>query len=358
MQAAILRESGADLVIEEFELPPLEANEVRVKIMASGVCHSDLSYKDGLFGDLAPAVLGHEGAGIVEEVGSAVDLVRPGQRVILAWQAPCRTCTQCLAGQVALCTAGAFQEVMRSPRVIIGGERIAAMNGLGTFATHVVVPQVMAIPFGDEHSFEVAALVGCAVMTGVGAAIYSARVRPGDTVAVVGCGGVGLSAIQGARLAGARRIIAIDRLQDKLDTSLKHGATHAINSAGVKERILELTDGVGVDHALDCVGVPGTLRTAYDVARTGGNVVAVGIGPLAEPLPFTLADLMSGKTLKFSRYGDADARRDFPRILELNASGSLSLDSLVGDRIPLSSVNDALRAVATGEAVRTVIVFD
>lgn len=359
MKAAILREAGVDLSIESFELPALNANEVRVRVVASGVCHSDLSHARGLFGKNTPVILGHEGAGVVEEVGASVTLVEPGQRVILAWQAPCRTCPQCLAGQAALCTGSVFEKAVRSPRAQVDGALVPAMNGLGTFATHTIVPEEMVIPFADEHSFEVAALVGCAVMTGVGAVINTAKVKPGDTVAVVGCGGVGLSAIQGARLAGARRIIAIDRREDKRTLSLQHGATDTVDAEDAKLQVSELTGGVGVDHAFDCVGIPATIRSAYDIARIGGTVTIVGIGPMTEPLPLVFADLlMGGKTLRFSRYGDADARRDFPKLLDLNARGLLDLDMLIGKRIPLSGVNEALSAVASGESVRTVIMLD
>lgn len=358
MRAAVLEEAGRPLVIREVELPELGPTDVAVRMVASGVCHSDVSYADGLFGKPIPAILGHEGAGVVTDVGSGVSLVAVGDHVICAWQTACRACAQCLAGQPELCTQPLLGRL--PARVLLDGQPVAAMNGLGTFAEAVVLPESCLVRIEDRFSLDVAALVGCAVMTGVGASINTAQVRPGETVAVFGCGGVGLSAIQGARLGGARQIIAVDQHRSKADLGRSNGATDVLVSGedDVSASIARLTNGVGVDHALDCVGVPATVRAAYLAARPGGSVTVVGIGPLDEPLPLTIGDLLSSKRLKYSRYGGADVQRDFARLLRLNELDRLDLDGLVEKHIALEDVNDALDALRAGSGLRAIIRFD
>jgi S-(hydroxymethyl)glutathione dehydrogenase/alcohol dehydrogenase len=355
MRAAVLREVGQPLSIETITLADPGPHEALVTLQASGVCHSDYSIMHGSLPSPLPVVLGHEGAGVVTAIGPQTTRVRPGDHVILAWQSPCDNCPQCLAGQHELCAAPATADF--ASRVTIAGQPISVMTALGTFAEAIVTHENCLIPYSERYQPEVAALVGCAVMTGVGAVVNTAALRPGETAAVVGCGGVGLSAIQGARLAGASRIIAIDRVPEKLELARANGATDAVLSDGAVEQVFGITSGVGVDHGFDCVGISSTMRTAWDVVRTGGSCTLVGIGPIDLPLPFVLGDLMSSKTLKFSMYGGANARRDFTRLLALHDLGRLDLSALIGERIGLDGVNDAMDQLTDGRAARSVIVY-
>ena len=355
MRAAVLREVGKPLSIETVDLADPGPHEVLVTMLASGVCHSDYSLMHGTLPSPVPAILGHEGAGVVTAVGPDTTLVKPGDHVVLAWQAPCDNCPQCLAGQHELCSTPATSGF--AGRATIDSEPVSMMMALGTFAEATVTHEKCLVPYPERYPAEIAALVGCAVMTGVGAVVNTAGLRPGETVAVVGCGGVGLSVIQGARLAGASRIIAIDRVPEKLQVARANGATDAIAVEDAREQVLELTGGVGVDHAFDCVGISSTMRAAWDVVRRGGHCILVGIGPIDQPLPFVLGDLMSSKTLKFSLYGGANARRDFPRLLALNELGRLDLNALISERIGLDGINDAMERLTDGRAARSVIVY-
>jgi S-(hydroxymethyl)glutathione dehydrogenase/alcohol dehydrogenase len=356
MRGAVLREINKPLELEEITLDAPEPNYVRVKMAHSGVCHSDLSLQTGVIPVPVPQILGHEGSGIVEEVGPDVTLVQPGDHVILAWQAPCRSCAVCLVGRPEACVNSIRANVKFLTRV--NGEPMRRMNAIGTFSDAAVIHEQLLVPIDKSYSLEIAALVGCAVTTGVGAVINTAQVRAGETVTVVGAGGVGLSAIQGARLAGARKIIVVDRLQNKLDIAKQHGATDTVLAdENAANHVREITDGLGTDHSVDCVGLPATIRTAFDAARPAGYVTVVGIGPVGEAVPLTIADLMTTKRVQFSMYGGADTRRDFPRLLDLDATGKLDLSQLIAHRITLDDVNDALEGLREASEVRSVIAF-
>jgi S-(hydroxymethyl)glutathione dehydrogenase/alcohol dehydrogenase len=358
MRGAVMRAANTPLTIEDVELVPPGPGQVRVRIAASGVCHSDLSLIDGSMPQPVPAVLGHEGAGVVSEVGPGVTTPAVGDHVILSWIAPCRSCAMCLRGQPTLCDRG-MEHAFAGPYGTANGDPVVAGLGTATFAEETVVPAAAAIVIPSDFPLELASLVGCGVVTGVGAVVNTARVAPGDTVAVVGCGGVGLAAIQGARLSGASRIIAIDRIPAKLDMARDNGATDVVDasSGDAVAAVRELTGG-GTDHAVEVVGSSATISQAYAMARRGGALTIVGAGTFDDVVSFPVLGLMvDSKRVQGSVYGGADPARDFPRMLALHEAGQLELDRLVTRRITLDDVNDAFRAMTAGEVARSVIVF-
>ncbi len=360
MKAAVLYEPGAALSVEEVELGGLGPLQVRVQIAASGVCRSDLSVQQGAIPQELPVVLGHEGAGVVVAVGAEVTTVAPGDHVIVSWVAPCRRCFYCLRGHVELCEHG-LDHAFAGPYGTCGGGPVHGGFGTATFAEETLVPEAAVVTIDPSFPLEVAALIGCGVVTGVGAVVNSARVQPGATVAVIGCGGVGLAAIQGARLAGAAKVIAIDRVARKLAMARDHGATHVVD-AGTGEPVAavqELTGGRGVDDAFEVVGLASTIQQAYAMARRGGTVTVVGAGGFDDMVSIPAMQLMvDAKTIRGCVYGSTDPRRDFPLMIELQQAGALDLDRLVTRRIALDEVNDAFEAMEAGEVARSVIVFD
>jgi S-(hydroxymethyl)glutathione dehydrogenase/alcohol dehydrogenase len=358
MRAAILRNTGdTDLEVrDDIELRPIGPGEVRVRITHSGVCHSDLSAMNGTIPQPPPAVLGHEGAGIVEAVGEGVTTVVPGDHAIIAWSPPCGKCKYCvdfkqpqLCFNVMMTMGGQFRQ---------GDEVIGAMAGAGTFAEFTQVPEAAVVKIADDIPLEVAALVGCGVMTGAGAAINTAKVTPGSSVIVYGAGGVGISAIQGARIAGAAEILAVDMNPQKLDEAKAFGATHACMPDDVDAMKVAITGGDGFDFALECIGKPVTMRAAYDQTRRGGTTVIVGVGRMDEMVSFSAFELFfNEKTLVGSYYGGTDVRADFHRLLRLYKAGKLDLDRMITRRIKIDEINDAMRAMERGEVVRQVIEF-
>ena len=360
MRAAVLRQSGKPLAIEDVELLPVGPGAVRVRLAASGVCHSDLSLQTGDIPQAVPAVLGHEGAGIVIETGEGVDAVSPGDHVVLSWVVPCRGCFFCLAGRAELCEHG-IDHAFAGPYGTAGGDPVMCGLGTGTFAEETVVPAGAAIRIDSAFPLDLAALVGCAVVTGVGAVINAAAVRPGETVAVVGCGGVGLAAIQGARLSGASAIIAVDRVPAKLDMARANGATHVVDASATEPvgAVREITSGRGADHALEVVGLSSTITQAYGMARRGGTVTVVGAGGFTDMVALPAMNLMvDAKRLQGTVYGGTDPARDIPRMIELASTGALDLRQLVTRQIRLDEINDAFRAMLAGEVARSLIVFD
>jgi S-(hydroxymethyl)glutathione dehydrogenase/alcohol dehydrogenase len=360
VRAAVLREVGAPFVVEDITLEPVGPGDVRVRMGASGVCHSDLSVQNGTLPFLFPTVLGHEGAGVVVEVGPAVTRVAVGDHVVLTWMPPCRACFWCLAGQPMLCTTG-MAESIGGPYASVDGAKLIRGLGTATFAEETLVPERQVVPIDAAAPLDLAALVGCALSTGIGAVWHTARVEPGSTVAVIGCGGVGLSVIQGARLAGASTIVAVDPLRTKLDAARRMGATDVVDSsqedavAGVQAR----TGGRGVDYAFEVVGRASTIRTAFDAARRGGTAVLVGAGSTADEVTFSAFELFVGaKTLIGCVYGSTDPDRDFPLFVDLVSRGAVDAEGMVSRRIGLDDINDAFRAMEAGEVVRSVIVFD
>jgi S-(hydroxymethyl)glutathione dehydrogenase/alcohol dehydrogenase len=359
MKGAVLRAVNEPLTIEDVELAPPGPGRVRVRIAASGVCHSDLSLVDGTMPQPMPAVLGHEGAGIVTEVGPGVETPHVGDHVILSWIAPCRVCEACRRGQPTLCETG-MQHAFAGPYGTANGEPVMPGLGTATFAQETVVPASAAIVIDPAFPLELGALVGCGVVTGVGAVVNTAQVRPGETVAVLGCGGVGLAAIQGARLSGASRIVAVDRVASKLDMARDNGATDVVDASSTDAvaAVRDLTGG-GADHAVEVVGSSATISAAYAMARRGGAVTIVGAGRFDDAVSFGVLGLMvDAKRIQGSVYGATDPARDFPRMVALQQAGQLDLERLVTRRIALDEVNDAFRAMTAGEVARSVIVFE
>lgn len=360
VRAAVLHEVGAPLVVEEIELAPVGPRDVRVRIGASGVCHSDLSVQQGSIPFMFPTVLGHEGAGVVVEVGEDVTRVTPGDHVVLTWMPPCRGCFYCLAGQPMLCERGLAESLGR-PYATVGGVKLVRGLGTATFATEGLVPDMSVVPVDHSVPIELAALVGCALSTGIGAVWRTAQVPPGSTVAVVGCGGVGLSVIQGAKLAGASTIVALDKLASKLELAKSFGATDVVDSssedpvAAVRAR----TGGRGADYGFEVVGKAESIRTAFESTRRGGTTVLVGAGSPAEQVSFNAFELfVDSKTIMGCVYGSTDPDRDFPVLADLVGSGRIDAGAMVSRRIGLEDVNEAFRAMAAGEVARSVITFD
>jgi S-(hydroxymethyl)glutathione dehydrogenase/alcohol dehydrogenase len=357
-RAAVLRDTAAPLDLVDVDLDPTGPDQVRVRLAATGVCHSDLSIVRGGLRHPLPAVPGHEGAGVVTEVGSAVTSVKPGDHVILNWTPACGACFFCARAEPWLCERAAT-DALAAPYATLGGERVHPVLGAGAFAEETLVLERAVVPIPRDVPFEVAALVGCAVTTGFGAVVNTARVQRGDTVVVIGCGGVGLSIVQGARYAGASRIVAVDLGEAKRDLARDLGATDVVDGNGDFEAaVRELTEGRGADHAFEAIGRAATIRTAYRVTRRGGTVVVVGAGRHDDKVSFSALELFfQARSLVGCVYGSADPARDFPRILALYASGDLDLDRLITKRIGLDGVNDALAAMEAGEGARTVVVF-
>ncbi|HUY63692.1 MAG TPA: Zn-dependent alcohol dehydrogenase [Acidimicrobiales bacterium] len=358
-RAAVLREPGGAMVVEEIELARPGPHDVRVRMVASGVCHSDLSVQNGSIPFMFPTVLGHEGAGVVEEVGPAVTRVVPGDHVVLTWMPPCRRCFWCLAGQPMLCANG-LAESLGGEYATVGGTPLVRGLGTATFAEQTLVPEGEVVPIDRSVPLVTAALVGCALSTGVGAVWHTAQVPPAASVAVVGCGGVGLSVVQGARLAGAGPIVAVDPVPAKRDMALAFGATHAVDAAGdVVEGVRQATAGRGADFVFEVVGRAATIRSAFASARRGGTVVLVGAGSPSEQVCFNAMELfVDAKTLKGCVYGSTDADRDFPVLVELVRNGALDAAGLVTRRIGLDDVHEAFEAMEAGTVARSVIVFD
>ena len=356
--AVVLATGDTKAQIRDVEVLGPDAGEVKVRVRATGVCHSDIHAMDGTLPQPAPCVLGHEGAGDVIEVGPGVTSVAPGDRVIVSWVPPCGDCKQCLGGQPHLCLTLTIT-AMGNPRFRLDGEPCFGLAGTGTFSEELVLPYQAVVRIPDDVPYEIGALIGCAVMTGVGSSINVADIRAGSSVAVIGCGGVGIGVIQGARVAAAAEIVAIDTVPRKLEWAREFGATHAVTPDEVEALKGELTGGEGFDYVLEVVGSSATIRQAYDLTRRGGTTVVVGVGKMTDAVEFNAFELFfMDKTLKGSVYGGADVRRDFDRVLRLWRAGHLDLERMISSRIGLDDVNDAFDAMRAGEVIRQVILFD
>jgi S-(hydroxymethyl)mycothiol dehydrogenase len=358
-RGVIARIPGAPAEVEEFTIDEPGPDEVLVRILASGVCHTDLGVKSGTYGTEGfPFLLGHEGAGIIEAVGPGVITPRVGDHVILAWRAPCGACRFCQAGQPNLCAASLnAQKRMRDT----AGTTLNPVLGIGTFCTHTLVHAKQAIPVAAGLPPGQMSLIGCGVMTGVGAALYSAGVRPGTSAAVFGCGGVGDSVIQGARLAGATTIIAVDIDPRKLEWAKQFGATHTINARedDPVARIKELTGGNGVNYSFEAVGRPETLEQALFCRDLAGTCVLIGVPGPGPTLTLPLQRFFDlGGSLRVSWYGDCLPTRDFPLLATWYSQGKLKLDEVVTRTISLDETEEAFAAMERGETLRSVIVFE
>jgi S-(hydroxymethyl)glutathione dehydrogenase/alcohol dehydrogenase len=361
VKAAVLYNFGEPLKVESLDLRAPSADEVVVKLGASGVCHSDLSVQQAKLPFPPPVVLGHEGAGTVEEVGKDVRHLKPGDHVVLSWVENCGRCHFCVAGHAHLCDA-MMASMMSGGELVFqkDGVQIARMAGVASFAERTVVRGNAAIKIPDDIPFDRACLVGCGVMTGVGAAVNTAKVQPGDTVAVFGCGGVGLNVIQGAVLCGASRVIAVDLSPAKLELAKTFGATDVVNGkdGNAPDQIRSLTGGLGVDFAFEVIGVPAVITEAYFSLKRGGKVIVVGVPPMGEmvQIPGQMIALEE-KSIVGSLYGSANMKRDMPRLIELYQRKKLKLDELVSKRIKLEDVNAAFADMEKGAVARSVIVF-
>jgi S-(hydroxymethyl)mycothiol dehydrogenase len=352
----ITRTPGQPAEVEEFLVDPPGPNEALVRVLASGVCHTDLSAKNGVFGtDYFPFLLGHEGCGIVERVGEGVVNVAPGDKVILAWRAPDGHCRFCRAGQPHLCAAS----LNAQPRMrTMDGIQLTPVLGIGTFCTHTVVHAAQCIPIHPDLPPEQMSLIGCGVMTGVGAALYSADVQPGTSVAVFGCGGVGDSVIMGAKLAGATTIIGVDIDPQKLEWAKGFGATHVVDArdGDPVAKIKELTGGFGVNASFEAVGRAETIAQAIWSRDLAGTCVIIGVASRDAKLELPVAQFFDlGGALRVSWYGDCLPTRDFPMLATWYEQGKLDLDGVVTRVIPLEETDEAFHAMERGETLRSVI---
>ena len=357
MKAAVLYDINTSLQIERIALPNIENDQVRVRLVASGDCHSDWHVVKGEWPFIPiPIILGHEGAGVVEEIGSEVNNIKVGDHVILSWKRNCGLCEMCQVGYPNLCDVKADQR--GQPHLLNSGRQMDKFNGLGTFSTETILPQDVVIPIDKEIPLPQAALVGCGVVTGVGAVLNTAKVQPGKSVAVFGCGGVGLNVIQGAMIAGAEPIIAIDILNNKLELGKQFGATHTINSSQVDPvmAIQDLTEGQGVHYAFEAVGlISDPFKQSILCTRKRGITVYVGHAPVNTPVDFDARILFSEKMVIGSHYGTCRPRVDFPRLLGLYKTDKLKLDELVTRVYPLEQINQAFTALGAGEVARSVL---
>ena len=364
VKAAVLYETKQPLVVEEVELDDPKAGEVLVKIGAAGICRSDRHFMHGDARINLPAVLGHEGAGTVAGVGPDVTSVKPGDQVILSFVPACGLCKSCLEGHSNLCdnhmATGPFM-YDGTCRLHKGGLQIHHMGKVACFAEYAVVPETGCIPVDTPIPMDKAAMIGCCVPTGVGAVIFSAKVQPGSTVAVVGCGGVGLNVIMGAKLVNAAKIIAVDIRESQLEFAMKFGATHSVNASDRDPvaQVKELTDGKGADYTFEVFGSADTIKAAYDMCGKRGTVTVVGIAPVGDEASINAVDLVRfEKTLRGTYYGSARSRTDMPTMVDLYLSGKLNLDDLVVRHYSLDQINEAYDDMDKGEVGRGAIVFD
>ncbi len=366
IEAALVTAVKEPIRVERLSLDPPRAGEVLVRVAACGVCHSDYHLLSGATRHPLPVVPGHEGAGVVEAVGEGVTSVRPGDHVVLNWAPNCGRCYYCLRSKPNLCEtfvgplwAGVMLD--GTPRLSWQGQPVFHYSGLSAFAEHTVVPEASCVVIRRDVPLAVAALVGCAVTTGVGAVLYTAQVQPGDRVVVLGCGGIGLSILLGAQLAGAQQIIAVDRSARKLQYAQSLGATDLIQAgeADLVDAVKRATDGRGADVSFEAVGVSALQTACVEMTRPGGKAVLVGLTAMGSETVFSGATLVrQEKQVLGSYYGTANTNRDFPLILDLYMAGKLNLGALVSQTYPLSQINQAFDVMLAGETARGVIVFE
>jgi S-(hydroxymethyl)glutathione dehydrogenase / alcohol dehydrogenase len=363
IQAAVFRRPQEPLTVETVELDEPEPREVLIQTVATGVCHSDLHVVDGLsrFDLSEPIVLGHEAAGVVESVGDEVAAVQPGDHVVVCLSGFCGACEQCLTGHPNLCTAGfVARRSSGRPRLSQDGRRVQQFLNLATYAERMLVHENSLVKVEPDLPLDRVALISCGVLTGLGAALRTSGLEAGQTMAVFGCGGVGLSIIQGARIGGARQIIAVDMFDTKLEMALKVGATHIVNTqaGSAVQAVRDLTKGAGVDHAFEAVGNAALVRQAIESLAIRGTATIVGVLPPNAMIEFPWMAIRPECKVQTSRMGSNRFRVDIPRYLELYRQGRLLLDEMVTVRGRLPDVNEAFRAMKAGEVARTVLTFD
>lgn len=359
MKAAICYEFGQPLVIEDVLLDPPQTNEVRVKLAACAICHSDILYMDGGWGGDLPAVYGHEAAGVVSEVGLNVTLTKVGDPVVVTLIRSCGRCFYCDKGEPQLCEAS-FRLDAQTPLHTHSGQPLVHAMRTAAFAEEVVVHESQVVPIPNEMPMESAALIACGVITGYGAVVNTANIPTGSSVVVIGTGGVGLNSVQGAALSGATPLIAIDLLDNKLDSAETFGATHTINPTkeNAIERVKALTEGRGADYVFVTVGSEKAIAQGLEMIRRAGTLVLVGMPASGVKMTIEAANFAAdGQRVIGSKMGSANLRVDVPKLLQLYQNGRLKLDELVTKCYPLEQINEAVAAVKRGEALRNVIVF-
>ena len=361
MKAAVLVEPNKPLVIEDLMISKPGPHEVLIRTAACGLCHSDLHFIEGAYPHPLPAVPGHEAAGIVEAVGSEVRTVKPGDAVVTCLSAYCGQCEFCVTGRMSLCLGGDTRRAPGAPARLSrsDGSAVNQMLNLSAFAEQMLIHEHACVKINPDMPLDRAAIIGCAVTTGAGTIFNACKVTPGETVVVVGCGGVGLATINAAKIAGAGRIIAADPIPEKRALAMKLGATDVIDATaeGAAATIIEMTTG-GVDHAIEAVGRPASAQLAVNVLRRGGTATILGMMPLAEKVGLSAMDLLSGKKLQGAIMGGNRFPVDIPRLVDFYIRGLLDLDSIIAERIPLSAINDGFDKMKKGDSARSVIVFD
>ena len=361
MRAALLRQVPGKLEIDEVEVSSPGPHEVLVRTAAAGLCHSDLHFMEGKYPYPLPCVLGHESAGVVEAVGDQVTYVEPGDHVITCLSVYCGDCEPCLTGHMSLCVG---KDAVRrppgaEPRLKHAGQEAHPLIDMGSFAEQMLVHEHGVVKIRKDMPLDRAALIGCAVTTGVGAVFNTAKVEPGSTVAVVGCGGIGLNCIQAAAIAGAGKVIAVDKLASKLELARQFGATHTVDASAADPvgQVRDLAGG-GVHYAFEAIGLKQTAEQAFGMLRAGGTCTVIGMIPFGESVEIPGYELLAEKRLIGSNMGSNRARVDMPRYIELYLDGRLKLDELVSRRISLDEVNDGFDAMKVGEIARSVIIFE
>jgi S-(hydroxymethyl)glutathione dehydrogenase/alcohol dehydrogenase len=359
MKAAVLRAIKQPLTIEDVELSKPGPHEVLIRTVAAGVCHSDLHFQNGSYVHELPAVLGHESAGVVEQVGSEVRYVAPGDHVITCLSVFCGHCEYCLKGRPALCEKTDTRRAAdAAPRLSQKGAVMHQFADLSSYAEQLLVHENAVVKITKDMPLDRAALLGCGVTTGVGAVFNTAKVPAGATVAVIGCGGVGLSAIQGARIAGAGRIIAVDTLAAKLELAKRFGATDCVNASegNPVQQVRQLTGG-GVEYSFEAIGLKQTAEQAFGMLKNGGTATLIGMIPLGQKIELPGVAFLYEKKIQGSNMGSNAFRVDMPRYVDLYLQGRLNLDDLISKRIRLDQVNEAFADLEKGSVARSVIVF-
>ena len=360
MKAAVFREVNTPMEVEEIDVSKPGPREVLIRTAAAGVCHSDLHFFNGTYPGQTPMVLGHESAGIVEQVGDDVHYVQPGDHVITCLSVFCGHCEYCLTGHMSLCQEPETRRGRdQDPRISQNGDVVQQFANLGSFAEYMLVHEHAVAKIREDMPLDRAALIGCGVTTGVGAVIHTAKIEPGSTVAVIGCGGVGLSCINGAAIAGASRVIAVDMVPSKLDLARKFGATDVVNGGDGDpiEAVKEISGG-GVHYSFEAIGLKVTAEQSFNMLRNGGTATIIGMIPPGDMVSLHGPDFLFEKKIQGSFMGSNRFRVDMPRYVELYMQGKLHLDDMVSGHIKLSDINDAMAQLETGEIARNVIMFD
>ena len=359
MKAAILFEAKTPLSIEEVSVAKPGPHEVLIRTAAVGVCRSDLHFVDGAYPHPLPTIPGHEAAGVVEAVGDEVSSVKVGDHVVTCLSVFCGHCEHCVTGHMSLCVDASTKRAKTAPpRLSMGGQTVHQMLNLSAYAEQMLVHEHACVAIDRDMPLDRAALIGCAVTTGAGAVFNTTDVTPGETVCVVGCGGIGIAAVNAAKIAGAGKIIALDPVAEKRAVAEKLGATHTIDalSETAADEVVEISRG-GVHHAIEAVGRPQSAATAVKVLRRGGTATILGMMPLSEKVGLSAMDLLSGKKLQGGLMGSNRFPVDIPRLVDFYMRGLLDLDTIIADRMPLERINDAFDELRKGDATRSVVVF-